>query len=76
MTSNMVASRVDPLLSSHALALPFFAISPITASQLFPIVKWAPRTGRSADYASWWRNDQQLLHAFGLTAEQLDRTTT
>ena len=54
---------------------PLLATSPIcSAGDLFPVPKWAPRSGRGPAYAAWHRAIQQLLAAFGLAASDLAKS--
>ena len=75
MPSNMVTEEVDRRLSTpeptHAIPLPTLAVSPVPPSQLFPLSKWAPRSGRTDSYETWWRGVVQLGNAFGIIESDL-----
>ena len=72
MTSNMVALGSEPSDGVSSTArYPFLATSRIPINALFPIPKWAPRTGRTDAYVEWWRGVVQLASAFGLTEADL-----
>ena len=72
MTSNMVALGSEPSDGVQSTArYPLLATSRIPLNALFPIPKWAPRTGRTDAYVEWWRGVVQLASAFGLTEADL-----
>ena len=71
MPSHMVTQGVGDLPRSAAPATPFFAVSPISSGQLFPIPVWRCRDGRNDEFEEWQRAVKQLLNAFNVTMEQL-----
>ena len=48
------------------------ATSAVPTPQLFPITKWAARSGRTAAHLQWWSGVRQLLAALSLTEDQID----
>ena len=63
----MVTEDVEKSLDLNTAAqYPMLATSALPSQRLFPLQKWAPRTGYGDAYEAWWRSVKQLLAAFGL----------
>ena len=73
-TSNMVADGVSPsaIQLESTAQYPLIATCAIPPDRLFPIAKWAPRSGFGEQYEAWWRNVKQLLAAYGLTPADME----
>ena len=74
VSPNMVTAGENPLSAPLATATtPLFAISHITATDLFPIQVWQPRAGRDKNLPHWKAGVRQLHAAFGVTESRLAR---
>ena len=70
MVPEEVARHSGQHKSSHC-ATPLFATSQLRTSDLFPIERWKPRSGRTHAYRKWKTGVGRLLAAFGLEFHQL-----